>query len=98
MWSIISERLKKVQSLNKRNNSVGDADALVAWDRDITEEKSTVCIDWRVITGSSNNIGIKAEVDTLFFNKSVETLQNSWRQIIQWAWSTVNGGVNLHKS
>lgn len=73
MWSMISEKLKKVRPLSEKDNSVEDADAPMAWDRDITEEEGTVCINWRVVTGSSDNIGAGAEVDTLFFDESIET-------------------------
>ena len=66
---MISERLKKVRPLSKRDNSVGDVVVAIVWDRDKTEKESTVCIDWRVIIGVSDNIGTGAEVDTFFLTK-----------------------------
>lgn len=53
---------------------MGDKDVPMAWDRDIIEENSTVCIDWMVVIGLSDNISVKAEVNTLFFDKSIKTL------------------------
>lgn len=50
-----------------------------------------------MVTDSSDNIGVRAEVN-IFFDKSIGTLQKSWWQIIRQAWSGVDGGVNLHKS
>lgn len=70
----------------------------MAWDRDIIEEDSIVCIDWRVVTGLSDNIGARAEVNTLFFDKSIETLQKSCQQIVRQVWSTVDEEMNLCKS
>lgn len=48
---------------------MGDIDASIAWDRDIIEEKSIICIDWKVVTGLSDNIGIRVKVDILFLAK-----------------------------
>ena len=79
----MSERLKKVQPLSKKDNNVGDNNAPMAWDRNITEKEDIFCIDWRVVTGSSDNIGARAKIDTLFFGKNVETLQKSWRRIVR---------------
>ena len=53
---------------------------------------------WRMVTNSSDNIGGKAEVDTLFFGKYADILQKSWRQIICQVCSAVAKNVNLYKS
>ena len=66
---MISERLKKVRPLSKKDNSVEDANASMAWDREITDEKGIVYIDWRVVTGLSDNICAGAEVDTFFLTR-----------------------------
>lgn len=98
MWSIKSERLKKFQLLSKKNNNIEYANALIAQNRDIIEEKNTICINLGVVTTSSNNIGIRAEGDILFFDKNGDTLEKSWQQIICQAQSTVNRRLNLYKS
>lgn len=66
---MISEKLKKVQLLSKKNNNVKDGNALMAWDRDIIEEKSIVHIDWKMVIRSSNNIGVKSKIKTFFLIK-----------------------------
>lgn len=51
-----------------------------------------------MVIGSSDNIGVGPEIDTCFFDKSMEILQKSWQQIVQQAWSAINEEINLRKS
>lgn len=46
-------------------------------DRDITKKDNTICINWRVVTGSLDNISAKTEINTLFFDKNIVILQKS---------------------